>query len=299
MKLDLAIEEFLASLGSERGLSPNTLAAYRRDLRQYEAHAAESGVVELGSVTDAVVGSFIAGLVAGGAASSTVRRKLAAVRGLHRFAVAEEMTEGDPTALIDGPQRPLTLPKALGIDEVERLLDAPEPTTTLGIRDRALLEFMYASGARVSEAVRLDVVDVDLEGRLALVTGKGSKQRMVPLGGPAIAAVRMYLPVRLELKRGGSDIGALFLNARGGRLTRQGVFAIIRKHAGRAGLDVAKVSPHVLRHSAATHMVEGGADLRTVQEILGHANISTTQIYTRVSPQYLYEVFVTSHPRSG
>ncbi len=298
MKLHMAIEEFLASLGSERGLSPNTLAAYQRDLRQYAAHASEAGVVDLSGVTDDVVGGFIAGLAADGATRATVRRKLAAVRGLHRFAVAEELTDSDPTALIDGPQRSVTLPKALGIDEVERLLEAPEPTTLLGIRDRALLEFMYASGARVSEAVRLDVVDLDLEGRTALVTGKGSKQRMVPLGGPAIAALRAYLPVRLEMKRGGSDIGAVFLNARGGRLTRQGIFGIIRNHAAVAGLDVAKVSPHVLRHSAATHMVEGGADLRTVQEILGHANISTTQIYTRVSPQYLYEVFVTSHPRS-
>ncbi len=173
------------------------------------------------------------------------------------------------------------------------------PNTTLGIRDRALLEFLYASAARVSEAVRIELSDLDLDARNALVTGKGNKQRVVPLGRPAVEAIRTYLPVRLEMKRGIADPGWLFLNARGGRLTRQGVFGIVRKHARIAGIDESAVSPHVLRHSAATHMVEGGADLRTVQEILGHANISTTQIYTRVSPRYLYEVFVTSHPRSG
>lgn len=298
MRLDAAIEEYLASLTSERGLAMNTVSAYRRDLRQYADRMDAAGVTELDAVTARLVGDFLGELSAGGAASATTRRKLAAVRGLHRFAISEEMAKHDPTALIDSPQRGRSLPKALSVAAVEALLEAPDPTTVLGLRDRALLEFMYAGGARVSETVRLDLVDLDLEGRSALVTGKGAKQRLVPLGGPAVAALAAYLPVRLDLKRGRQDVGAVFLNARGRRLTRQGVFTILRKHAHRAGLKVERVSPHVLRHSAATHMVEGGADLRTVQEILGHASISTTQIYTRVSPRHLYEVFVTSHPRS-
>jgi integrase/recombinase XerD len=161
-----------------------------------------------------------------------------------------------------------------------------------------LLEFLYATGARVAETVGVDLADVDLEERTALVTGKGSKQRLVPLGGGAVEAINAYLPDRLSLRRPGQDPGALFLNFRGGRLTRQGVFAVVRHAATRAGIDPARVSPHVLRHSMATHMVEAGADLRTVQELLGHANISTTQVYTKVSAGHLYEVYVSSHPRA-
>jgi integrase/recombinase XerD len=298
MQLAVAIEEYLASLRSERGLSNNTVAAYGRDLRQYREFLAETGVTASEEASADGVKAFLAAVAATGVAATTIARKRAAVRGLHRFLVAEGIAEHDPTARVEAPKTPASLPKALSVDQVERLLEGPEPSTPLGLRDRALLEFMYASGARVTETIDLQLVDLDLVERSALVTGKGAKQRIVPLGRHAIDALQRYLPVRLDLKRGGDDPGWVFLNVRGGKLSRQGVFLIVRRSAAAAGLDVDDVSPHVLRHSAATHMVEGGADLRTVQEILGHASISTTQIYTRVSPQHLYEVFLTSHPRS-
>lgn len=299
MTIEQAIEEYLASLHSERGLSANTVVAYRRDLGQYQAFLTARGVAAIADVTPATVGAFLAALTATGVAGATVARKLAAVRGVHRFAVAEEVAAVDPSVHVEAPRRGTSLPKALTVEEVLALLAAPDPSLPLGIRDRALLEFMYATGARVGEVVGVLVEDLDLEGKHALVTGKGAKQRFVPLGGYAVDAIRRYLAVRLDVKAGARDPGWLFLNARGKKLTRQGVFTIVRRHAVAAGLDPHRVSPHVLRHSAATHMVEGGADLRSVQEILGHASISTTQIYTRVSPQHLYEVFVTSHPRSG
>ncbi len=212
--------------------------------------------------------------------------------------MTEGLWEEDPTRLAESPVPPRPLPRALTVSEAEGLVEAPDLRGPLGRRDRALLEFLYGTGARVSEAVGIDTEDIDLDERVAVVTGKGDKQRIVPLGSAAVEAISSYLDDRLALRRHGRDSGALFLNARGGRLTRQGVWKIVRKHAANAGLDPARVSPHVLRHSAATHMLEGGADLRVVQEILGHASISTTQIYTRVSPRHLREVYVASHPRS-
>ena len=301
MKLRDGIAEFLVSLSAERGLAANTVAAYRRDLAQYAQYL---GVVEaadpgpdLDDITPELVSGFMADLDGRGLKPGTIGRKMAAVRGLHRFLFAEEYTATDPTAGLDTPRRGSSLPKALTIDEVERLLEYPDRTDRLGARDAALLEFLYATGARVTEAVTVDLHDIDLETHTVMLTGKGNKQRLVPLGSFAIAAVVAYLPFRLELRRPGADPGRLFLNARGNPLSRQGVWGIVRKAAAGAGISSDRTSPHVLRHSAATHMVEGGADLRTVQEMLGHANISTTQIYTRVSPRHLYEVFVTSHPR--
>ena len=290
--LAVGVEEFLASLSAERGLSANTLAAYRRDLRDYLAYLGDNEP----SAGRAV--SYIAQLHAATLNPATIARKIAAMRGLHRFLVAEQFAAEDPTVLLDSPRLGAPLPKALNVDEVERLMAAPAEDTPLGARDRALLEFMYATGVRVTEAVNLDLSAIDLEERTALVTGKGNRQRMVPVGRLAVDAIVAYLPHRMTLKGDRLDPGAVFLNARGGRLTRQGVWGVVRKAARRAGIEPEKVSPHVLRHSAATHMVEGGADLRTVQEMLGHANISTTQVYTRVSPQHLYEVYITSHPRS-
>jgi integrase/recombinase XerD len=286
-----AIAEFLASLAAERGLAPATVAAYRRDLNQYAAF------LDAAEPTRELVSAFVQSLTAAGQAPATVARKVAAVRGLHRFLVAEGLHPEDPTLLLESPRRGKALPKALTVEEIERLLAAPDPGDRLGRRDRALLEFLYATGTRVAEAVGLDQLDVDLEAGTALVTGKGGKQRLVPIGGHARRALAAYLEDRLRLRREGRDPGAVFLNARGGRLTRQGVFAIVRKHAQRAGLDPESVSPHVLRHSMATHMVEGGADLRTIQEVLGHASITTTQVYTRVSPRHLLEVYTLSHPR--
>jgi integrase/recombinase XerD len=290
--LDSDIADFLASLVADRGLSPATVDAYRRDLGQWSDH------LDGAEPTPDRASSFVHELRERGLAPSTIARKVAAVRGLHRFLVAEGVTDDDPTRLLEAPQRRRSLPKALTVDEIERLVEAPDRGTPLGRRDRALLEFAYATGARVSEITALDELDVDLEEGAAVLTGKGGKQRMVPVGHHAVEAVRDWLPDRAALRRSGPDGAAVFLNARGTRLTRQGVFGVVRKAARGAGIAPSRVSPHVLRHSAATHMVEGGADLRTVQQLLGHASISTTQVYTRVSPQHLIEVYATSHPRS-
>ena len=293
MTLEERISEYLASLRAERGLSGATVSAYRRDLQQYAAFLN-------GREPDPeTVAGFIGALHRRGLSVATVARRMAAVRGFHRFQVAEGLSGEDPTALLDSPRRRAPLPKALAVEEVIRLLEAPDGATPDGRRDRALLEFLYATGARVAEAVALDQLDLDLEEGTARLTGKGDRQRLVPVGGAACRALAAYLPDRLAWRRPGRDPGAVFLNVRGGRLTRQGAWAIVRRHAVRAGLEPGLVSPHVLRHSAATHMVEGGADLRTVQELLGHASISTTQVYTRVSPRHLLEVYATSHPRSS
>jgi len=286
------VDEYLASLVSERGLSANTVTAYRRDLRQYVEF------LEGRAPTPELVAEFAVHMQSRGLASATQARKLAAVRGVHRFMVTEELADHDPTALVATPKRRKALPKALTVDEVIRLLDAVVGDEPLAVRDRALLEFFYASGARVSEAAGLDLLDIDLEVGTAMVTGKGGRQRLVPIGRHAIEALEAYLPIRMDLKGDRPDPGKVFLGARGSPLTRQAIFGIVKRTARRAGVDPDLVSPHVLRHSMATHMVEGGADLRSVQEMLGHANISTTQIYTRVSPRHLQEVYVTSHPRS-
>ncbi len=291
MTLESDIEEYLAALRAERGLSPNTLEAYRRDLAQYRTFLDEQGV----EPDAAAIESWMGALHDRSLAASTISRKLAAVRGLHRFLVAEDLAEGDPTILIDSPKRPGRLPKALLVDQVLLLIESPAADTERGVRDRAVLEFLYATGCRVSELCALDVRDLDLEDRMALVTGKGNKQRFVPLGGAAVQAVRSWLPIRDQWNL---RTDALFVSSRGNRLSRQAVWRLVRDAALEAGLSQEDVTPHVLRHSAATHMVEGGADLRSVQEMLGHARISTTQVYTRVTPDHLREVYISAHPRS-
>jgi len=295
--LTTGIDEFIASLAVERGLAPNTLRAYRTDLADYAAFVRARGCSTVEAVDAVTIGGYLEQLRAGRLADTSVARKVAAIKGMHRFLAAEGYVAVDPTVLIENPRRPRGLPRALTVAEVTRLLDAADITRPLGMRDRALLEFMYATGCRVSEAVDLDQLDVDLEEATAIVTGKGAKQRLVPLGSYAVAAIESYLPVRRNLIGGGTDPGALFVSVRGKRLTRQAVWQIVRRIGAGVGLGPGKLSPHILRHSAATHMIEGGADLRTVQELLGHASISTTQIYTRVSPRHLYEVYVSSHPR--
>ena len=292
MKLEQGVAEFLASLAVERGLADATIRAYRRDLADYLSF------LDGRSPDRDLIDGFVADLHERGWVATTVARKIAAVRGLHRFLIAEDLAGDDPSTMVDAPRPGARLPKALEIDETLKLIESPDSATPLGRRDRAILELMYASGARVSEVVGLNLHDLDLDDRTAMVTGKGSRQRLVPIGRQAIEAISRYLPDRRASLGGRPDPGAVFLNARGGRLSRQGVWGIVRKAAQRAGLAPESVSPHVLRHSAATHMVEGGADLRTVQEMLGHASISTTQVYTRVSPQHLIEVYVDSHPRS-
>ena len=285
----VALENYLASLAYERGLADNTVSAYRRDLRQYLRFVEEDGA---GS---ARVGRYLEWLAELGLSPGSVARKLAAIKGYHRFLSEEEGLE-DPTVGIAAPKLSQRLPRALAVDEVLALLAASPVATVGGRRDAALLEFLYSTGCRVSEAVALDLDRLDLEEGVALVTGKGSRQRITLLGAAARRAVGNWLVDRLELARGRTD--AVFLNLRGGRLTRVGAWGVVKKAAGRAGIPPDRVSPHVLRHSAATHMVEGGADLRAVQEMLGHASLSTTEVYTRVSPGYLQEVYLLSHPRS-
>ena len=292
----------------ERGLAANTLASYRRDLSRYQQVMAAAGRTEIGEVTSADIASYLAGLRAGDAdhpplAASSAGRAMAAVRGLHAFACAQGMTAADPARPVTPPAPPRRLPKAISVAEVERLLDAAGPgpqDDPRGIRDRALLEFLYATGARISEATALDVDGLTLDGDPAvLLDGKGGKQRIVPLGRYAAAALDAYLVrARPALAAGATRTvpPAVFLNARGGRLTRQGAWAVLRAAAERANL--LHVSPHTLRHSFATHMLDGGADIRVVQELLGHASVTTTQIYTLVTVEKLREVYAAAHPRA-
>ena len=292
----------------ERGLAANTLASYRRDLSRYQQVMAAAGRTEIGEVTSADIASYLAGLREGDAdhpplAASSAGRAMAAVRGLHAFACAQGMTAADPARPVTPPAPPRRLPKAISVAEVERLLDAAGPgpqDDPRGIRDRALLEFLYATGARISEATALDVDGLTLDGDPAvLLDGKGGKQRIVPLGRYAAAALDAYLVrARPALAAGATRTvpPAVFLNARGGRLTRQGAWAVLRAAAQRANLP--QVSPHTLRHSFATHMLDGGADIRVVQELLGHASVTTTQIYTLVTVEKLREVYAAAHPRA-
>ncbi|MXX63689.1 MAG: tyrosine recombinase [Acidimicrobiia bacterium] len=286
------MKEYLVILGIERGLSENTVFAYRRDLEEYLIF------LKGRPPTPALVDKFLVELHRKGRASTTIARKLAALRGFHRHLIAEGKAEDDPTRLTETPRSRMTLPKALDVHEAIRLVETPPTDTPLGRRDRALLETLYGSAVRVSELVALNLTDLDLDTAGTIVTGKGGRQRLVLLGKPAVQAIRTYLPDRLDLCGERRDHDILYVNARGAPLTRQGVFGIVRKHAIAAGIPYSRISPHVLRHSAATHMVEGGADLRTVQQFLGHAGISTTQVYTRMSLQHLQEVYVESHPRA-
>jgi integrase/recombinase XerD len=293
----------------ERGLAANTLESYRRDLSRYQQILAAVGRTEIGEVTSTDIASYVASLREGDAdhpplAASSAGRAMAAVRGLHAFARRQGMTAADPARPVPPPVPPRRLPKAISVDEVERLLDAAGPAAGIddprSIRDRALLEFLYATGARISEATGLDVDDLTLDGEpAALLDGKGGKQRIVPLGRYAAAALSAYL-VRarpaLGTRARRTVPPALFLNARGGRLTRQGAWAVLR--AAAEGAQLSQVSPHTLRHSFATHMLDGGADIRVVQELLGHASVTTTQIYTLVTVEKLREVYAASHPRA-
>lgn len=298
------IERFLDHLTVERGLSANTLAAYRRDLTRYAAHLAARRVVDAARASDRDVTAFIAVLASsthGDAArpyrATSVVRHLSAIRSFHRFLVREGLADADPSTTTSRPRLPRALPKPLPVDDVLRLLDAPPSATPAGIRDRAVLETLYGAGLRVSELAGLDVDDVDLESGSVRVLGKGGKEREVPLGRHAVRAIRAYLTrTRPDLAAPRSR-GALFLNLRGGRLTRQGVAGILAAAVARAGVR-ARVSPHTLRHSFATHLLEGGADVRVVQELLGHASVGTTQVYTLVTQDHLREVYDAAHPRA-
>ncbi|RZT13109.1 integrase/recombinase XerD [Kribbella sp. VKM Ac-2569] len=283
------------------------MASYRRDLRRYGGYLATTEIDDLGRITEAVVSDFLMRLREGDAdhpplTASSAGRTVVAVRGFHKFCVREGLTAVDPAAAVKPPVPPQRLPKALSVDEVTRILSAAagaeaEPAV-LATRDAALLEFLYGTGARISEAVGLDVDDIDLDAGAVLLRGKGSKERVVPVGTYAREALSAYLVRgRPELVSRGRGTPALFLNARGGRLSRQSAWTVLRRAAQRAGISK-EISPHTLRHSYATHLLDGGADVRVVQELLGHASVTTTQVYTLVTVDKLREVYATSHPRA-
>ncbi|HEY9392345.1 MAG TPA: site-specific tyrosine recombinase XerD [Mycobacteriales bacterium] len=295
---------YLDHLAVERGLAANTLVSYRRDLRRYVEHLAIAGLRGLDEVSESTVSEFLARLREGGdghapLSSSSAARAVVAVRGLHRFAVREGLTGADPASSVRPPSPPRRLPRAIPLEDVERLLDvAGSADGPRGLRDRALLELLYGTGARISEAVGLTVDDVEVGGSTVILRGKGGRERIVPLGRYAAQALDGYLVrARPALAAGGRGTPRLFLNARGGPLTRQSAWAILRAAAGRAGLT-GRISPHTLRHSFATHLLDGGADVRVVQELLGHASVTTTQMYTLVTVQHLREVYATAHPRA-
>lgn len=295
---------WLDHLRVERGASPHTLRAYQRDLRRYAAHLAGRGIEDPGAVGEADIADFLASLREGDAehsplAASSAARTLVAVRGFHKFLTLEGDTAEDVAAAVSPPKPPRRLPKAIPLDQVERLLSAASVgDTPASLRDRALLELLYGIGARVTEAVSLDVDDIDFEAASVRVLGKGGKERILPLGRYAAQALTAYLTrARPALATRGTGTPALFLNRRGGRLSRQSAWNIIQAAATRADLP-GHLSPHTLRHSFATHLLEGGADVRVVQELLGHASVTTTQIYTMVTVQQLREVFASAHPRA-
>lgn len=302
MSLDSRAEEFLAWLGVERGRSPRTLEAYRRDLLRYQQHLNECSL-SLDDVAESDVIAFVKHLSDEGLAVSSVARTLASLRGLHRFMVTEGLREDDPCADVEMPGLPRGIPKALSVQQVTSLMDAVVGDDPPARRDRAVLELLYGAGCRISEAGSLALADVDLHDGLVRLVGKGAKERIVPLGRCAAEALQRWLepagrgclaPERWA-RRG--DAEAVFLNQRGGRLSRQGLWLIVRRYGDEVGLS-SLLSPHVLRHSCATHMLDGGADIRIVQEILGHASVSTTQIYTKVSTERLRAVYRAAHPRA-
>jgi integrase/recombinase XerD len=306
VQLERAVDAYLRHISIERGLSDHTVAAYRRDLAGYVGWLAERGIRDSSDVTVALVTAFAAERASAEPppAASSLARLQSSVRGLHRFLAREGIEADDPTGRLRPPKAARRLPKALTIDQVERLLDAAGPeageaeaSELIGLRDRALLELLYATGARVSEVVQLDVDDL-AHGDVVRVRGKGSKERIIPVGSYAQAALEAYLTrSRPELSRRGRATPRLFLGARGAPLSRQSAWLVIQHAAERARLT-AHVSPHTLRHSFATHLLQGGADVRVVQELLGHASVATTQIYTHVSVDALRDVYATSHPRA-
>jgi integrase/recombinase XerD len=288
------LTQYLDHLAIERGLASNTLAAYRRDLSKYAHYLDSRDVAEMSEVDAGLIADFLAHLRGPGElSSSSAARTLVTVRGLHRF-LSRESGLSNPAKEIPIPRVGMRLPKAISLPEIEKIL-AHVTVGERSTRDLALLEFLYGVGARISEAVELNIPDLDLESELVRLRGKGSRERIVPIGSHAVAAINAYL-VRGRPILSGPPTQALFLNSRGGRLSRQGAWTILKAAAARAGLS--HTTPHTLRHSFATHLLENGADIRVVQELLGHSSIATTQIYTLVTIERLREVYVTSHPRA-
>jgi integrase/recombinase XerD len=298
----LEVEEFLTWLAVERGRSQNTLVSYRRDLLQYCEWLGTRGV-DVGTVDTAVLERFVGERRASGRAPASVARQLAAIRMLHRFLVDERLRADDPSADLEGVRVPAGIPKPLSEEQVVALIEAPASGDPVSRRDRAIMELLYATGMRVSELCGLSLGDLDLDERVARVFGKGAKERMVPFGGACATALSDWLGPQGRQRMAPSqwrrrdDAEAVFIGVRGSRLGRQHVWAILRTYGEAVGL-AEHLSPHVLRHSCATHLLDHGADLRIVQEMLGHASISTTQVYTKVSQDRLLEVYRQSHPRA-
>ena len=300
---DAVVEAFLHHLAVERGSATNTLRSYTVDLERYVAHLHAVGVDDLTAVREEHVTGFVVALrtPADGRpalAASSAARALAAVRGLHRFAARDGLVAADVACSVAPPALPRRLPRTLTVDEVDQLLAGCPGDDPAALRDRALLELLYSTGARISEAVGIDLDDLDARARTVLLRGKGGKQRLVPVGRTALAAVEAYqVRGRPALATRGRGTPALLLNARGARLSRQSAFHVLRSAAETAGVT-REVSPHTLRHCFATHLLAGGADVRVVQELLGHASVATTQLYTHVTVDTLREVYATSHPRA-
>ncbi|MFB9674473.1 tyrosine recombinase [Streptosporangium vulgare] len=302
---EAVLSSYLAHLAVERGLAANTLASYRRDLLRYVEHLRQRGRVTFGEVAEGDVTAFVAALREGDGGhqalvAASAARAVSAVRGLHRFALSQGVCRHDPAHEVRPPRQLKRLPKAISVRDVERLIAASGPDgAPLTLRNRALLELLYGTGARISEAVGLTVDDVDLgaEAQRVRLRGKGGRTRLVPLGGFAGEALRAYLTrARPRIASHGRGTSGLFLNARGGRLTRQGAWEVLQAAAERGGLE--GVSPHMLRHSFATHLLDGGVDVRVVQELLGHASVTTTQVYTQVTVDKLREVYAAAQPRT-
>lgn len=295
--LEPALELFLAHVRVEKGLSENTVEAYGRDLRRYIEHLEATAVPSWEAVTRTEIRGHLGELVRRGLSPRSQARALSAIRSLHRLLFSEKLTATDPTDEIEAPRPGRALPELLSHDEVDRLLAGPDPRGPAGRRDRAMLELLYATGLRVSELVSLGVNDVNLETRVLVARGKGDKERIVPIGAPAAEAVKAYLAGARERLLRGRRSKDLFVTPRGRRMTRQGFAKLLGRYARGAGIR-RRISPHKLRHSFATHLLEGGADLRAVQAMLGHADVSTTQIYTHVDRTHVKRLHERFHPRA-
>lgn len=295
--MDTWIVPFIEYLAVERGLSANTLESYQRDLVAFARHEAGAGITRIEDIRQPQIAAYLVHLHTSGKANATISRNLASIRSLFHYLVKEEVLLADPTLHLEAPKIEKRLPKVLTIREVERLLHAPDPLTTVGARDRAMLELLYATGIRVTELVSIRISDVNLSAGFLRCMGKGSKERIIPVGEIAQKTLLHYLRSgRTKLVRG-ADSQALFVNHHGRPMSRQGFWKILKKYAQSASI-LKDITPHTLRHSFATHLLERGADLRAVQEMLGHADISTTQIYTHVTRGRLKEVYAAAHPRA-
>lgn len=295
--MDMLIDHFTHFLAVEKGLSMNTLESYQRDLVMYTAYLQEAGVRDIQDSSRTHIIGYLLQLQEKGRATATLSRNMASIRAFYQFLVKDKWILHDPSIHLETPKIEKRLPKVLTVQDVERLLEGPDMSTPAGIRDKAMLEMLYATGIRVSELVNLEISDVNLEMGFLKCMGKGSKERIIPLGRIAIDVVEQYIQAGRPRLLKAKPESALFLNHLGKKITRQGFWKLIKKYALKAGI-MAEITPHTLRHSFATHLLENGADLRSVQEMLGHADISTTQIYTHITRSRIKDVYAKTHPRA-